>query len=128
MRACVAALSLVAVALGADAPEALARPPGPPPLAFRAAALNRPLRQIEVHMQSMEDLPVRIRISRHGQLVGTGGGDVHQGQSVVAVHLGPKMLRWLHPGQHVTVRIAYGSPELLVIPNAVLGGSSDLSA
>jgi hypothetical protein len=127
VRAGVAALSLVAVVLGSDVTDALARPPGPPPLAFRSATLDGPLREIDVHMQAMEEIPVRVRISRQGQLIGTGGGDVHVGQSAVSVRVGPKTMRRLHPGQHVTVRIAYGAPEPLVVPNAVLHRSLDLT-
>jgi len=106
---------------------AVARPPGPPPLAFRNVTLNTPLREIDVHMQSMEELPIRVRISRRGQVVGTGGGDVQRGQSIIRVRLGPKMLARLRPGQHVALRIAYGAPEPLYVPNAVLGKALDLT-
>jgi hypothetical protein len=89
-------------------------PPQPPPLAFRAAELHRAAHAIDVEVLSVvEHLPLRVRVARNGTRLGRGVEATVRGSTFVRVRLGPKALKPLHPGLHVTVLIDYGSREPL---------------
>jgi hypothetical protein len=87
-----------------------APPPQPPPLAFRAAELHRAAHAIDVQILSVvEHLPVRVAITRNGTRLGLTGDATERGSTFVRVRIGPKGLKPLRPGLHVTVLIDYGS-------------------
>lgn len=96
-----------------QAPQ-LPPPPQPPPLAFRAAELHRAAHAIDVEILSViENIPVRVAIARNGVRLGHGTDATTRGSTFVRVRLGPKGLKPLHPGLHVTILIDYGSAEPL---------------
>jgi hypothetical protein len=85
-------------------------PPQPPPLAFHAAELHRAAHAIDVEILSVvEHIPVRVAITRNGLRLGRGADATGRGSTFVRVRIGPKGLRPLRPGLHVTVLIDYGS-------------------
>lgn len=89
-------------------------PPQPPPLAFRSAELHRAAHAIDVEVISVvEHLPLRVSISRNGVRLGASGDATERGSTFVRVRIGPKGLKPLRPGLHVTVLIDYGSGEPL---------------
>lgn len=91
-----------------------APPPQPPPLAFHAAELHRAAHAIDVEILSViEHLPVRVAITRNGLRLGRGTDATARGSTFVRVRIGPKGLKPLRPGLHVTVLIDYGSGEPL---------------
>jgi hypothetical protein len=94
--------------------------PGPPPLAFRSATLHRPHHAIEVRMQAMSEVRVRVTIRRHGRRLGRSPGAVHQGRSIVRVVVRHALLRRLRVGQHVDVIIDFGAVQPIVIYGAML--------
>jgi hypothetical protein len=120
-----AALSvLTAVAAAGPAGAQMQRPPGPPPLAFRSVTLERAAGRVDVRMQAMEDVGVRVSLRRHGVRFARHPGFVAKGQSVVGVPLGPRSRRHLRPGQHVDIAIEYGGPLPIVVHDAVLHRSA----
>ena len=112
-------LTATALAVAADA-HAQERPPGPPPLAFRSVTLHRPHHAIEVRVQAMSEIGVRIAVFRRGHRLGRRGAAVHVGRTVVRVAVGRRMLRRLRVGQHVDVTIDFGGPVPVHIFGAVL--------
>lgn len=123
MRSRAVAVVLVTLtATGSAVADASAqqRPPGPPPLAFRSATLHRPHGAIELRMQAMTEVQVRVTIRRHGRRLGRRPAAVHQGRSIVRVAVRHAILRRLHAGQHVDVIIEFGSPQPIVIHGALL--------
>lgn len=87
-----------------------ATPPQPPPLAFRAAELHRAAHAVDVEIISVfEHIPLRVAISRNGTRLGLSGDATERGSTFVRVRIGPKGLKPLRPGLHVTVLIDYGS-------------------
>jgi hypothetical protein len=88
---------------------ALPPPPQPPPLAFRSAELHRAAHAVDVEILSaIEHIPVRVSVSRNGLRLGRSAGVTARGSTFVRVRIGPKGLKPLHPGLHVTVLIDYG--------------------
>jgi hypothetical protein len=87
-----------------------APPPQPPPLAVRSAELHRAAHAVDVEIISaIEHIPVRVSVSRNGLRLGRGADATARGSTFVRVRLGPKGLKPLRPGLHVTVLIDYGS-------------------
>jgi hypothetical protein len=117
----VVSLALTAITLAgvADA-SAQEPPPGPPPMAFRSATLHRTHHAIDVRMQAMSEVGVRVTITRHGRRVGRRAAEVHVGRTLVRVGVGRRLLRHLRAGQHVDVTIDYGAPLPVHIFGAVL--------
>jgi hypothetical protein len=113
-------VTLTATALAVADASAQQRLPGPPPLAFRSATLHRPHHAIELRMQAMSEVRVRVTIRRHGRRLGHGPGAVHQGRSIVRVGVRRAILRRLRVGQHVDVIIEFGDPQPIVIYGAML--------
>jgi hypothetical protein len=94
--------------------------PGPPPLAFRSATLHRPHGAIELRMQAMAEVQVRVTIRRHGRRLGRRPAHVHQGRSIVRVAVRHAILRRLRVGQHVDLIIEFGGPQPIRIYGAML--------
>jgi invasion protein IalB len=123
VRNCAAAVALVtltATVLAVADASAQQRPPGPPPLALRSATLHRSHRAIELRMQAMSEVRVRVEIRRHGRRLGRRPAAVHQGRSIVPVAIRRALLRHLRAGQHVDVIIEFGGPQPVVIYGVVL--------
>jgi hypothetical protein len=122
---------LVAAALaepGAAGAPRRAGPVGPPPLAFRSTTLHPDVHRIDVRIQAMTDVRVRLLLSRRGAPLGRLDGMVHSGQTVLGVAVPQRVLRRLHPGHHVDVTIYFGAPEPVRIHGAVLlRGDPELS-
>jgi hypothetical protein len=112
-------LTAILLAVVPDAP-AQERPPGPPPMAFRSATLQRPRHAIEVRMSAMAEIGVRVTITRHGRRVGRRVAAVHIGRTLVRVNVARRLLRRLRTGQHVDLMIEFGTPVPVRIFGAVL--------
>ena len=107
----------LAVAAGAHAQE---RPPGPAPVAFRSATLHRPHHAIEVRVQAMSEIGVRVAVFRRGRRLGHRRAAVHVGRTMVRVGVNRRLLRRLRAGQHVDVTIDFGGPVPVHVFGAVL--------
>jgi hypothetical protein len=90
-----------------------APPQPPPPLAFRAATLERRAHEIVIDLMAVARVSVRVSVYRDGVRLGRATAAFERGTESIPVHVGPKSLRRLRPGQHVTVTIEYGPPEPL---------------
>ena len=100
-------------------------PAPPPPIAFRTATLQRAVRGIDVEILAVTNVPVRVTISRAGLRLGRDTGVVDRGSNAVRVKLGPKGIKPLRRGLHVTVTIEYGaSSPLKARPALQLGHAS----
>ncbi|HEX5924509.1 MAG TPA: hypothetical protein VFY45_11800 [Baekduia sp.] len=99
-------------------------PAPPPPLAFRTATLQRAAHGIDVEMLAVTNLPVRVTISRGGIRLGRNTGTIDRGSTSVRVRIGPKGIKPLRPGIHVTIAIEYGGPLTLHAHPALLLGDS----
>jgi hypothetical protein len=84
-------------------------PPHLPPLAFRTATLVRAHRTIEIRLSAVSEVGVRVVVSRGRLRLGTARAGLHGGTSAVPVPIGPKGIRPLRAGLHVTVAIFYGA-------------------
>jgi hypothetical protein len=93
---------------------------GPPPLAFRSTTLHPDVHRIDVQIQAMTDVRVRLVLSRRGAPLGRLDGMVHSGQTVLGVAVADRLLRRLRPGHHVDVTIYFGATEPVRIHGAVL--------
>ena len=88
-------------------------PPGPPPLAFRSATLDRAARTIDVDLMAAAAVTATVTVARHGRRLGRGTGTMDRGGTVISIHLGPKAIRPLRRGLHVDVRIFWGASQPL---------------
>src|SRR3954454_22083085 len=86
--------------------------PGPPPLAFRSATLDRAAHTIDVELMAVAQVSASVVIARHGVRLGRGSGSMERGATMIWVRIGPKAIKPLHKGLHVDVQIfwASGSP------------------
>jgi hypothetical protein len=107
-------------------------PPGPPPLAFRSATLDRQAHTIDVELMAVAAISATVVVSRHGVRLGHGSGSMDRGGATISVPVGPKGMRPLHKGLHVNVAIYWGAgsplrarPALLLAPK---GDDGPLSA
>jgi hypothetical protein len=95
-------------------------PAPPPPLAFHTATLRRAAHAIDVEMLATTSVPVRVTLSRGTRRLGRDTGVLDRGSTVVRVRIGPKSLKPLRRGLHVTVTIDYGAPTPLKARPALL--------
>jgi hypothetical protein len=88
-------------------------PQGPPPLAFRAATLDRAAHTVDVDLMASAQVTARVVIARHGVRLGQGAGAMDRGGTVISVKIGPKGIKPLRKGLHVDVLIYWGAPAPL---------------
>ena len=84
-------------------------PPGPPPLAFRSATLDRAAHTIDVELMAAAAVSARVVLARHGVVLGRRSGSMDRGGTVISVRIGPKGIKPLRKGLHVDVSIYWGA-------------------
>ena len=99
-------------------------PAPPPPLAFHTATLQRAAHGIDVELLATTTVPVRVTISRAGTRLGRDTGTLQRGSTSVRVRIGPRGIKPLRRGLHVTVTIEYGAPTPLHAHPALQLGSA----
>jgi hypothetical protein len=84
-------------------------PPGPPPLAFRSATLDRDARTIDVALMATAATTATVTVARRGVRLGRGSGSMDRGGTTISVRIGPKGMKPLRKGLHVDVAIYWGA-------------------
>jgi hypothetical protein len=98
--------------------------PGPPPVAFRSAALDRDARTIDVDLMATAAVSAKVVVARHGVRLGQKSGSMDRGGTEISVPIGPKGIRRLRKGIHVDVLIYWNGvstplrahPALRLVP------------